>query len=627
MPAAMNKSNGYHNEAFEMHPESQVQDTKSIENGLSKTDEPVKDADGRDTWSSGLEFLMACISLSVGLGNIWRFPFTAYENGGGAFVIPYIIVLIIIGKPLYYLEMTIGQFASRSSVKIWKACPLLKGVGIGQLFGTVSVISYYSSLIALTLYYFGVSFQAVLPWSTCLDEWMPNCIDSSPSNNTSFQPGTLSSSELYFLRVVLREKYDISDGIGYPSWQLAICLAASWVVILLIIMRGVKSTGKASYFLALFPYVVMIALLIRAVTLDGAVDGIIYFLKPNWNELLNPKVWYSATTQLFFSLSVCMGSVVMFASYNNFSHNIYRDAMIVTTLDTFTSLLAGTTIFGILGNLAYNLNTTDISTVVRSGTGLAFISYPDAIAKFDVVPQLFSVLFFFMLFVLGTGSLVALQTTVVTVICDQFEFKFWKVATVSIVLGFCAGLVYVTPGGQWILNLVDYYGGTFVPFALAIVEIGGIMWIYGLDQFCKDVEFMTKRHVTPYWRICWAVLTPGLLIVIFVYSMVNYSPVTYSNNLYPDIAYVFGWLIIGLAFLQVPIWGGLNVWRNWTGGLIESIKKTIQPTELWGPRDSSSRAEWMKFKKDYFSERERIIEEKQHNIFMQKINMLFGRYR
>lgn len=89
---------------------------------------------------------------------------------------------------------------------------------------------------------------------------------------------------------MLREKYDISDGIGYPSWQLTICLAASWVVILLIIMRGVKSTGKASYFLALFPYVVMIALLIRAVTLDGAVDGIIYFLKPNWNELLNPKV-------------------------------------------------------------------------------------------------------------------------------------------------------------------------------------------------------------------------------------------------------------------------------------------------------------------------------------------------
>ena len=82
---------------------------------------------GRPTWSNSLEFLMSCISMSVGLGNIWRFPFTAYENGGGAFLIPYIIVLLLIGKPIYYLEMILGQFTSRSSIKIWDVCPLLRG--------------------------------------------------------------------------------------------------------------------------------------------------------------------------------------------------------------------------------------------------------------------------------------------------------------------------------------------------------------------------------------------------------------------------------------------------------------------------------------------------------------------
>lgn len=120
--------------------------------------------------------------------------------------------------------------------------------------------------------------------------------------------------------------------------------------------------------------------------------------------------------------------------------------MIVTALDTFTSLMAGITIFGILGNLAHNLRIEDIGVVVRSGGGLAFISYPDAIAKFDVVPQVFSVLFFFMLYVLGIGSVVALQSAVVSVICDQFEgFRFWRVAAVTGLLEFAVGLMYVTP--------------------------------------------------------------------------------------------------------------------------------------------------------------------------------------
>lgn len=120
--------------------------------------------------------------------------------------------------------------------------------------------------------------------------------------------------------------------------------------------------------------------------------------------------------------------------------------MIVTTLDTLTSLLGGITIFAILGNLAHNLKADNIRDVVRSGTGLAFISYPDAISKFQAVPQLFSALFFFMLFVLGIGSIVALQSTIVTIICDQFKsWKYWKVALVTSICGFLMGLVYVTP--------------------------------------------------------------------------------------------------------------------------------------------------------------------------------------
>lgn len=125
-------------------------------------------------------------------------------------------------------------------------------------------------------------------------------------------------------KTVLNEKSNIDDGVGWPDWRLTLCLFCAWACIFGVLARGVKSSGKAAYFLALFPYIIMTALLIRAVTLEGAVNGIIFFIKPNWQKLFEPGVWYAAVTQCFFSLSVCFGGVVMYSSYNNFEHNIYR---------------------------------------------------------------------------------------------------------------------------------------------------------------------------------------------------------------------------------------------------------------------------------------------------------------
>lgn len=120
--------------------------------------------------------------------------------------------------------------------------------------------------------------------------------------------------------------------------------------------------------------------------------------------------------------------------------------MIVTTLDTFTSLMAGCTIFGILGNLAHEMGTGDISSVVRGGTGLAFISYPDALSRFTVLPQFFAVMFFFMMFVLGAGSAMALGAGILGVLSDHFpNTKQWKTAMLLCIVECLLGAVYVTP--------------------------------------------------------------------------------------------------------------------------------------------------------------------------------------
>ncbi|KAL7725417.1 hypothetical protein ACLKA6_001877 [Drosophila palustris] len=165
----------------------------------------------RDTWGKGVEFLMSCIAMSVGLGNVWRFPFTALDNGGGAFLIPYLIVLFLIGKPIYYLEMVIGQFSSRGSVKVFDLCPAMKGVGIGQVISISLVTTYYVGIMGITLKYLFDSFRTTLPWSECRPDWEAYCVSSSQGNTSISSSSTVNlesqqqqklpvtSAELYFL--------------------------------------------------------------------------------------------------------------------------------------------------------------------------------------------------------------------------------------------------------------------------------------------------------------------------------------------------------------------------------------------------------------------------------------------
>ncbi|XP_005188545.1 sodium-dependent nutrient amino acid transporter 1 [Musca domestica] len=546
----------------------------------------------RDSWGNDIEFLMSCIALSVGLGNVWRFPFTALDNGGGAFVIPYIIVLFLVGKPVYYMEMLLGQFSSRGSVKVFDFAPIMRGVGYGQVFATGIVTTYYATLMAITLRYFIDSFYPVLPWTYCREEWGSSCFDSKPLSNdfiinmTMSNEAKTSSAEFYFINVILRQKNTIDDGIGYPSWSLALTLAFAWFVIASIIIKGVRSSGKASYFLAVFPYCIMAVLLVRSLTLPGAFDGVLYFLKPQWDKLLDPKVWYAAVTQVFFSLAICFGNIIMYASFNRFGHNIRRDCNIITTLDTFTSMLSGIIIFGILGNLAHESGTTDIKSVVQGGPGLAFISYPDAIAKFKVVPQIFSVLFFLMLFVLGIGSNVGMASCVVTVIKDRFtNAKNWIIVMGVAVVLYACGLLYITPGGQYILNLLDFFGASFVALVLAIFELIAVGWIYGVKRLCKDIYFMLGIKTSWYYRICWSIVTPAVMTAILLYTLVEYKPLEYNGYTYQPGVYIFGWCLSAFGIGQLLFWAIYGVHKRTGATLWERVKNSFKPKSNWGPLD------------------------------------------
>ncbi|XP_062561319.1 sodium-dependent nutrient amino acid transporter 1-like [Armigeres subalbatus] len=541
----------------------------------------------REKWDNGVEFLLSCIAMSVGLGNVWKFPSTAFRNGGGAFVIPYMIVLLIVGRPVYYLEMVMGQFSSRGSVKVYDVSPVMRGIGVGQMIAMSIVISYYAATIAVAIRYFAASFSGELPWATCDPSWTDvNCINSSDiTAKSSIINSTLpvkTSAELYYTRAVTGEDFLVGDEIGLPEWKLGLCLLFIWVCMTFMLIKGIKGSGKISYFLALFPYVVMLFFAIYAFTLEGAMDGLLYFIKPEWDQLLNPTVWKEAVSQCFFSLSICFGGVIAYSSFNNFSNNIYRDAMIISWLDTFTSLLSGAIVFAIIGHLGFITNETDYAKVVYPGSGLTFITYPDAIAKFEHVPNLFALLFFFMLFVLGIGSNTGIITSVVTAIRDEFpQLQNWKVVLTISVLGFSTGFLFITPASSRLIDYVDYYGVTYVTLTLAVAELFCFCWMYGVDRICRDIEFMLAIQTSILWRVCWKYITPTVILLILIITFITGGkPAGFADEYH-----ALGWCIYALAVLPLPLWGMYVVARQPKGTIWKKLVSASQPLPEWGPEN------------------------------------------
>lgn len=234
-----------------------------------------------------------------------------------------------------------------------------------------------------------------------------------------------------------------------------------------------------------------------------------------------------------------------------------------------------------------------------------------------------------MLFVLGVGSAVGLQSSIVTNLMDiSPKTKQWKMAGICSILGFLIGLIYITPGGQFMLQLVDYFGGTFLIFALAIFELVGIFWIYGIENFCWDLEFMLKRPVTPFWRLSWFIFTPVIMIAIFIYSMVNFESPTFEGNAFPMQYLVAGWVIFLIGMIQVAIWAAWSASRSQMDGSKTTILESLfSQNPEWGPKSPKIRQEWRAFREDALEKRIMMAQAHSHTWWQQRLWIILGKYR
>ncbi|XP_051766025.1 sodium- and chloride-dependent GABA transporter 2-like [Ctenopharyngodon idella] len=530
----------------------------------------------RGQWASKAEFLLAVAGQIIGLGNVWRFPYLCYKNGGGVFFVPYMLFLVVCGVPLFLLETALGQFTSLGGVGAWrKICPLFAGLGYASQVMILHSCVYFIIILAWALFYLCSSFQTPLPWAHCNNTWNTDSCVGFERHNISEVSENATSPVIEFWE---REVLDLSasvDHLGSVNLRLAFCLLLVWVVCYFCVWKGVKSTGKVVYVTATFPYVMLLVLLIRGVTLPGAVDGIIYYLKPNHTRLTDPQVWMDAGTQIFFSYGIGLGSLTALGSYNKFNNDCYKDCFRLCLLNSGTSFVAGFAIFSVLGFMAQEQG-VDIADVAQSGPGLAFIAYPRAVSMMPV-PQLWAVCFFLMIIMLGLDTQFVSLEALMMSLSDRYPAVVRKGRRREILLllvcsvCFLLGLLMVTP-------IYDHFSCSGASLLLlSVCQSVAIGWIYGAERFSSDIEAMIGYQPLGSFRLCWRYLTPAVCIGTFVFSLMCWSPLTLANGLTaPGWATAMGWTLTLSSVSLLPVCA-LYTLMNTPGKLSTASPPAVPP--------------------------------------------------
>eukprot|EP00729_Bicosta_minor_P007766 gene7766-21655_t len=476
----------------------------------------------RDSWGSKTQFMLSCIGYAVGLGNVWRFPYLCYKNGGGAFLIPYALMLFLIGVPLFFLELSLGQRFQQGAWGCFRAMhPALSGIGGASLVVSFLVGLYYNVIICYYLYG-----NVVSPWDGY------NCTENRTLYWPCSEQGNITQTEAYWFDEVLNAS-DSIDSSGGVVWKVVVSLFGAWVIVALCEIKGIQSAGYVVYFTATFPYVILFILFFKGVTLPGAEFAIVQATSIHSSDL-HANVWADAASQILYSLSPGFGTLIAFASYNKKDNNCLKDAITVSLINCSTSFFAGFVIFSFLGFMAEK-NGVAVGDVVSSGPGLAFQVYPEAVLSLPG-STFWAIMFFSMLLTLGLDSMFGTIEDL-----DVFHARKEVVTLTVCGLSFVCGLVFTARSGVYWFELFDIYSA-------------GIPLMY-----VAEVEKMIGQPISRYWWWMWKWISPGIIIFILIWSIVEQastqSEYSTAKGLVPFPAWaVFcGWGLILTSTSVIPI--------------------------------------------------------------------------
>ena len=494
-----------------------------------------------------MEYIFALLGYAIGIANIWRFPYIIAQNGGGACLIAYVLCAIFVAVPLFLYEMLVGQHVRVSTIRCYTTIrPRWKSLGIASSIMSLIVLSYYGMMVGYTFPYIIHSLETPLPW---IEQGAESFWNDFVLRNGSISSNGDGNSD-----------GEIDDGLGPIQWNLASSLIVFWVIAFLSVAYGKEVLAKITYVTVILPIVLLVILVVRTLFLDGAMDGIaFYIVKFEYDKLLDVRVWATACSQILFSLSPGFGTALTYSSFAKPKEDVYKACMIVAIANSTFSIFGGFAVFGLVGHLAkiQNVAVEDIAT--RSGLGLAFITIAEAMQYFGPLANCMSVLFFFMLFTLGLNSVYAWLETISGYIHDYLQEHgyskkpVWLVSGSLVTILMSMGLVFTTRMGNAVLDIVDHYVGSL--FLLFIVFVESIM--LNVDFGWKRLEYCLLkatygnpetpkgRTLFPKWlcRFDLHVTVPLVSGLLGVYLLVADTTQGYGNHS-PSLN-ITGWVFLG----------------------------------------------------------------------------------
>ncbi len=473
----------------------------------------------REQWGTRGGFILAAIGSAIGLGNIWRFPYMAYENGGGAFFIPYLFAMLTAGIPLLILEFGLGHRYKGSAPKIFASISRKwEWVGWWQIFVSFIISLYYVVIIGWSIVYFFLSFSQ----------------------------GWGSDTGNYFMHTFL----DISDSPLHPGgirWPIFAAVSFVWLTCWVVLFRGVKkgieTAGKI--FMPLL-FIMVLIIVGRSVVLPGAADGLNWLFTPDFSALLKGNVWIAAYGQIFYSLSIGFAIMLTYSSYLPAKSDINNNAFITAFLNCGFSILSGIMVFAVLGYMAAQQG-VGVDEVVSSGVGLAFVTIPQAINLLPA-PALFGSLFFLALIFAGLSSQISICEACIASLMDKFSLNRKAASTIYCSIGLIAGAFFACRSGLLALDIVDHFINNFGVLLAALTEIILISWLFDLKDMRLYNNIRSDFSIGWWWSICLKVVTPAVLGYMALQNL--YIDITKAYGGYPGSSIILlGWIPVVLIVL------------------------------------------------------------------------------
>jgi len=455
----------------------------------------------RENWQSRKGFIFAAAGAAIGLGNLWRFPFQAYKNGGGAFLLPYFIALITCAIPLMIMEYAYGRKIRGGSVKAFsKLNKKLEVVGWVQVMVPIIVMTYYSAIIAVSLIFMVYS----LGHAFGMINWL-----SDPGPIMGMVTGSADNA------------MDLGAGI---SIYILIAVIFVWIANWLIVRKGISGgIEKMSNIFTPLLMILMLVFMVNAIRLNGSAIGLEALFKPDFSKILDPSIWVSAYAQVFFSTTLAVGVMIAYGSYLHNKADVVNSAIITVLANSSFDLVAGVLVFSTLG---YLVNTMGVDfTSFGTGAGVAFIAFPIAISTMSsnvVVQGLLGFVFFFCLFIAGISSSISMLESFATAALDKFNIPRKKLITIVSIIGFIGSACFASYAGfNYILDIVDAYVGNIVIAGLGLVEVIAIGYIYGTKELRQEANEFSDFKVGKWWDYLLKYFTPLLLGAVVVTNIVK----------------------------------------------------------------------------------------------------------